>query len=225
VEPATWRGAECRINVRTFERPLYEAELRWLCQMIQDERAAIESLRRGLTIVGVLGFGVLAVLILWLARVSWLIAVPFAAITSLGICVWAYVDEARKHKFLREFFSDALVHNVARVAEIKAKSMIEIEEFEDEGATFAFQVEENSILFISGQEFYSNEWFPNSHFSIVEILNSTGKLAKLLIETQGQKLTPLRTIKKHPKNWADWPEHLQLVEGKLEDLERVLFKP
>lgn len=213
-----------RTGVRTLERPLNEAECHWLSQGIEQQRADIGALGRGVAIFGLFGFGVIAVLILWLARINWSVAVPFAAITSIGVSVWTYVDEFSKHKRLREFYDGALSYNTAHVTEIEATATIELEEVEDEGATFAFQVGATSVLFISGQDFYTSERFPNSHFSIVEILTGTGDVARLLVETKGRKLTPLRTIKKDPKKWADWPKHLQLVDGKLDDLERVLVQ-
>jgi hypothetical protein len=50
---------------------------------------------------------------------------------------------------------------------------VEFEGEEDEGACYAFEYGLDASIFVAGQEFYDDD-FPNSDFSIVEILGASG---------------------------------------------------
>jgi hypothetical protein len=77
--------------------------------------------------------------------------------------------------------------------------MVELQEGEDEGACYAFQLDDDQILFISGQDYYSSSQFPNSDFSLNQILDDQGRLLEELISKQGEKLQPVHQISAHVK--------------------------
>ena len=59
---------------------------------------------------------------------------------------------------------------------------------EDEGACFAFQLEDrDEIVFLSGQEFYETAKFPSLDFSLVFPLDESGRRVDMLIERRGAK--------------------------------------
>jgi hypothetical protein len=64
--------------------------------------------------------------------------------------------------------------------------------------------------------------FPNSDFSLVEILGSRGQAIDTLITKRGRKLMPLRVIPASIKNRLELPEHLEVVNAPLERLESAL---
>ena len=99
--------------------------------------------------------------------------------------------------------------------------MVALDEQEDEGACFAFQVADR-IVFVSGQEFYPSASFPNSDFALVEISDSRGRIVEMAIETAGKKLQPIRTIAAESKSRLQIPDHLHIILGRLDDIERLL---
>ncbi len=99
--------------------------------------------------------------------------------------------------------------------------MVVFEEQEDEGARYAFQVGDR-IVFVAGQDFYPSAKFPNSDFSLVEITDSRGTLVEMIIDSAGKKLQPIRTIAAELQSKFRIPEHLQILQGKLEDIDRLL---
>jgi hypothetical protein len=100
--------------------------------------------------------------------------------------------------------------------------MVELEEVEDEGACYAFQLSGKRIVFVSGQNFYPSARFPNSDFSLVDIYGENNVLVETFIEKHGKKLRPRRKISAEVTSKMKVPDHLQVIEGKLDDLEELL---
>ena len=65
---------------------------------------------------------------------------------------------------------NALRTNRARAIRVQSERVVEFEEQEDEGACYAFEHDAASVVFIVDQEFYEDDDFPNSDFSMIEIL-------------------------------------------------------
>jgi hypothetical protein len=154
------------------------------------------------------GWGVLGMFCLWLV-----------------IGLWS-MSSARKHLSKQiARLEEALSRNRAAVTRIASEQMVEFEEIEDEGACYAFQVAENKITFVSGQEYYPSAKFPNSDFDIVDISASDGFPVEGGIEKRGKKLAPLRRIIAKAKETLTVPDDLSVIDGKLEDLEELLRAP
>jgi hypothetical protein len=100
--------------------------------------------------------------------------------------------------------------------------MAELEEEEDEGACYALQLENNKIIFVTGQDDYASAWFPNTDFSLVEIYGDGNVLVEGFIEKNGKKLTPQRTISAKVKSKLRIPDHLEVIDGGPGDLENLL---
>jgi hypothetical protein len=91
-----------------------------------------------------------------------------------------------------------------------------------EGACYAFEHGTDMSIFVVGQEFYEDEDFPNSDFSIIEILGQGGRPVDAIVTTHGRKLTPERVIAAVLKNRFELPDHLDVVPAPLDRLEQVL---
>lgn len=100
--------------------------------------------------------------------------------------------------------------------------MVELEEQEDEGACYAFQIAGNRIVFISGQDFYASARFPNNDFSLIHIYREDGALLEGFIEKRGTKLNPSRKIPSEMKEKMEVPDHLKVIDGTLDQLESLL---
>jgi hypothetical protein len=116
-------------------------------------------------------------------------------------------------------FEEAIRTNRAREIRLQATRVVEFEEEEDEGACYAFDHDGNAAVFIVGQEFYEDDHFPNTDFSMVEILGERGQAIDVLLIKRGRKLQVERVVPAEVKNRLELPQHLTLVPGPLDRIE------
>jgi hypothetical protein len=210
--------------IERFERELLPKERRLLCQRIafigSNQR---KGWKRGLGCVVV---GSTTAFVPFIAgelsfRATERIFFGLVGLYSI-IAFWAGRSVKREWNESVSELENALSRNLALVVHIKSTHMVEFEEIEDEGACYAFQLPDDKIVFVSGQDFYPSARFPNSDFEIIEIRDSRGKVVEGFIEKHGQKLAPVRTIKADTKRLLDEPDHLNVINGQLENLEQLL---
>jgi hypothetical protein len=187
----------------------------------------LKTFSRRLLTLPVVIFGLLWALTLWANRsgphrLSWqTITVVWIAIGAT-ISLWGFIPEFRTKRKQFQFFRDAVMRNQAVVLRIASEQVVEFEEWEDEGPCYAFQLSQGEIVFVSGQDFDSSARFPNSDFSLVHIVSSDGFLVERLIAKDGRKLVPIRKISAEEKSELIVPEHLAVIHGQLDQLERLL---
>lgn len=207
-----------------FERPLSESEVR---RIRRRATAVRERLWRGprtaLKISSVL-CGVLCVVTLLASTVEWRVIVVFWAAMALVFTALAVATGLRDLLRLARQLEETARLGKAEVVRVRCGAMVELEEIEDEGACYAFQVEPDKVLVVDGQEFYATKRFPNEDFDLVHVRDGSGQLVELFIETHGRPLTPSRTIPSTIKGTLEVPEHLSVVPGKLDELERVFAR-
>jgi hypothetical protein len=109
-----------------------------------------------------------------------------------------------------------------RDPEKRSVRAVELEEVEDEGASYAFDLGDGRVAFVSGQEFYPGPNFPSLDFSLIFILDEEERAVDMLIEKRGARAGPVRTIPATTKWEMDVPQSLSVVEGALVDLEELL---
>jgi len=102
--------------------------------------------------------------------------------------------------------------------------MVEFEEIEDEGACYAFQLPDDEIVFVTGQEFYPDPRFPNSDFSLVHVFDRTGNLVEMFTDKAGHKIEPIRRVPAQMKKTLSIPDHLEIVHGRLENVDELLAR-
>jgi hypothetical protein len=78
------------------------------------------------------------------------------------------------------------------------------------------------VVFVVGQESYEDFDFPNSDFSLVELLGSHGRAVDTLLIKTGQRLLPERVIPASTKWQLEIPEHLTVVDAPLDRVEEFL---
>ena len=64
--------------------------------------------------------------------------------------LWAYLSARREINAVLRRLQNALLRNQARVIRIQSEELAEIEEEEDQGACYAFQLDIEKMVFISG---------------------------------------------------------------------------
>lgn len=158
---------------------------------------------------------------------SWPVITLFWIVVGCGIGVWVWRDAKRDSRYavaVAERLESALSRNEANVFDFEARSFVELEEVEDEGACYAFDLGRGRIAFVVGQEYYPEARFPSLDFSLVYPLDAEGNEVDMLIEKRGPKEDPIRKIPRDVKTDLVIPEHLEVLKGQLSDLERLLVR-
>jgi hypothetical protein len=93
----------------------------------------------------------------------WFVVTVFWVAFTGPMLLWAYLSSRRKINAVLRRLQNALLRNQAGVIRIQSEELAEIEEEEeeeDEGACYAFQLDSEKIVFISGQDYYPSASFP-----------------------------------------------------------------
>ena len=213
-------------EARTLEaslRPLDAAERRRLASRARSLRT---TAGRGSQVV-LLAIGTviaLWILTLLVSDADPLFITAFWVVAGAVIALWVHHDFRRDARYLRAMADDhefALERDEAEVYEIRARAFAELEEVEDEGACYAFELEGDRVVFVVGQEFYPGPRFPSLDFSLVYPLGRTGPV-DLWIEDRGPKAAPARVVPAATEWRSGVPLHLTVIPGTLDGLDRWL---
>jgi hypothetical protein len=210
-----------------FVRPLSTAEARWLRWAVSFRRRQLRAGRRRIGLVGVVVFGSLwglSNLATWADKrgPNWFVSALIWLAIGIPITIWAYLSNRKGVvKSIRQLES-ALVQNAACEVRIHSNATIEFEEVEDEGACYAFQLNNRRIVFIVGQQFYSSLRFPTSDFSMVDFGTEDGSVVAGFVRRRGMRIKPVRRIPSQKKAKLKIPEHLQVINGELSQIEQLL---
>jgi hypothetical protein len=186
------------------------------------------SQRRALTTYLPIAAGVMFVLWLWTILASdapWLVVTAFWLVVGAGITLWVRRDmrsHAGQLAGMVRSLQSAIRRNEADVYDIRASSFAVLEEIEDEGACYAFELEGDRLVFISGQEFYEAARFPSLDFSLVYALDESGAAVDMFIEKRADRATPSRVIAAAVKRHLEVPDHLEVRAGRIANLEAAL---
>ena len=165
---------------------------------------------------------VFSVLTVTVSHDPWFVVLPIWLGIAVVIAAWSLRDGLRDLRKARGRLESALRRNEAKEVRIAASEMVELEEKEDEGACYVFQVDDDSVVVVSGQEFYASARFPNSDFSIATILDEAGNEVEMFIEKRGSRLKPSRVIPSEAATKLRRPDHLEVLNCHLENLESCL---
>ena len=208
-------------------RPLTPAEKRLLKAKIRSLTERIRRLPRSALAVGLAVFAALWAWTLFASDASWVVVSAFWLVVGSVITLWVRRDlraEGRQIEGIVRGLESALSRNAADVYDIRAKAFAELEEIEDEGACYAFELEGGRLVFITGQEFYESSGFPSLDFSLVYLLDEQDATVDMVIEKRGPKAVPAWIIAANVKRTLTVPEHLEVLDGRLDDL-GVLLRP
>jgi hypothetical protein len=206
-------------------RPLTTAERRLIRVKIQSLAArGRRASRAALPISGAVVF------ILWLwtvlaSDVSWLIVTVFWLVVGTAISAWVRRDmrvHGKQFEGIARDLESALKRNAADVYDVRARAFVTFEEIEDEGACYAFELEGDRLVFITGQQFYEGAKFPSLDFSLVYVLDEHGEAVDMFIDKRRPKTRPVRTVPAASKQALDIPEHLEVRAGRIDNLEEIL---
>jgi len=208
--------------LETIERPLTSDEHFQLRGRLQTARDASGKalLKAGAASAAVCG--ALMLLTLLASDAPVIVIVFFWVVIMAVLTVWIGLPERRLMLEQIPILEGALHGNRAREPRLRSERVVEFEEVEDEGACYAFDHDGASSIFVIGQEFYEDDDFPNSDFSMIELLGASGTAIDVLLTKRGRKLTPDRVIPAAIKNGLELPEHLSIVAAPLDRIESAL---
>ena len=176
--------------------------------------------------VGMIVIAALWALTMALSDAPVLVITGFWVVAGAAIIFWVQKDTGRDRQSFDAMVAalgSALRRNLAEVCDIRSTRFAEFEEVEDEGACYAFELEDgNGIVFLSGQQYYEEARFPSLDFSLVFPLDEAGRTADMLIEKRGPKAVPERVIPASVKDRLAIPEDLQILPRPLDDIEKRL---
>jgi hypothetical protein len=213
--------------LESSRRPLKPAEIRFL-------QAKIKSLSaRGRRTARVyLPITAAITVTLWLATIAvsdapWPVITAFWLVVGVVLVFWVGRDakkDARHLEAMVHALHSALIRNTADTYDVRAASFTEFEEIEDEGACYAFELDDGRVLFISGQEFYPGAKFPSLDFSLIYFLDQNDQTVDMQIEKRGPRAAPQRLIPAVIKRTLEIPEHLETRPGGIARLEQNLAR-
>ncbi len=213
--------------LESFFRPLTPAEQRLLRARIRDLQSRLQRGPKALLVAPGIS-SILWVLTLALSDSPWLIVTAFWILLGSGITLWVRRDLRKDLGYLAEMrrgYESAYARNEAEVFPIRARSFVEFEEVEDEGACYAFEIEDDRLVFVVGQEFYPKAEFPSHDFSFVHIVDEEGRVVDTHIEKRGARAAAARTIPAATKLELEIPEHLEVLDGGPGEIEDLLSRP
>jgi len=205
--------------VETTERPLEAAEQQELAARLDQART---EGRRALARFGLVSLAVctvLAVLTLLASDAPPLVIIGFWTALAALFTAWTGLPMRRHWVQRASTLASGLQTNRARATRIATSRVVEFEEVEDEGACFAFDAGNGRTIVIAGQEFHADETFPNSDFSIVEVLDTAG-VVDVLVTRTGRKVEPERRVNADRKLTMDLPGHLEVVDIPIDQIGR-----
>ena len=208
-------------------QPLSDSEKRLLQARIRDARVTAASY--GKTVYLTIGVVVvLWVLTLLASDTYWWVITLFWVVVGALLALWIR-SEAKKDRrhlvYAAQHLESALERDEAEVYDFRSRAYVRFEEIEDEGGCYAFDLGDDRIAFVIGQEFYEEARFPSLDFSLVYPLDADGRAVTMAIEKRGPKTPPARVIPAGVKRGLAIPEHLEVIEAQLDTLEAALGAP
>jgi len=211
-------------EIGSVTRPLSEVERRFLMADLRRSQGRLRSFPKRQWSAGVIIFGLLWASTVIATKGNWLLATAFWLMLGAVISAWAYFSEKPKYRDAVRRCEDALRRNEVHEVSIRSDAFVELEEIEDEGACYAFQLRDRRIVFVSGQDYYPSARFPNTDFSVIRVFDGERSLGQEFVEKRGSRLQPKRKISAEAKAQLEVPQHLQVIEGDLDELEHLLAR-
>jgi hypothetical protein len=187
-------------------------------------RARIATARRGMrTVIWRIAIAATAVCGgLCLATLAASTAPPLAVIATwvgVGLVVgtWSTSEERSRHAASIGLAEAALAADSARELRVLADHVVEVEEAEDEGACWLFQVPAQ-VLMLAGQEYYETARFPSDDFTLVEVCGGNGQPVDVLLDVRGKKITAARRLPARARPLLPAGGSPQGIPGTLEQL-------
>lgn len=202
-------------------RPLRPAEARLLRARLAAFDAATASLPASVLLPGAAVFAVLWSSTLMLSDAPAALVTAFWVVVGGAITFWVHREQRRDlvgAEPTRKQLESALQRGEADVYHFRCRAFVEFDELEDEGACYAFELEDGRLAFLCGQEFYPRARFPSRDFSVVYPIDANDDAVDMYIEKRAPRAAPARLLSAADRERLDITTSLEVRGGRLEDL-------
>lgn len=200
--------------MRTFlepvRRPLSPAEQRVLRKRIAHTHAWAARLSRRTIVTAAAVTGALWLATLLASDSDWITISVFWVVVGSGIGFWSVRSNRKDGQRPLDALESALRRNEADVYEVRARALAEVEEYDDEGAHYVFDLGDGRLVWIAGQDFYEERRFPCLEFTLTYLLTEVGTPAWMFVRPQSAKTSPSFTLPSSFRERPDAPEHLEV---------------
>ncbi len=134
--------------------------------------------------------------------------------TTIGFFVaglWGFLEMYRKDNKALKRIDWLKNENKVLSIVVKSSDFIAIPEHEDEGDYFLFQLPDNKIVYVGGQEFSNSDTFPNNNFEIVIATDPKKKIVLLNKYDLGDKIAPKIKLTK--------TQSIKLSDGQIKEIQ------
>jgi hypothetical protein len=135
--------------------------------------------------------------------------------------IWIGWEEHRKERARRRRIESALAANRVEELRVETTQAVVLDEIEDLGEAWAFQVEPDQVLFFGPRQDLPRG-FPSTEFSYAELRDAAGEVVDDRFTFRGEKLAPVRRIPVEAQGGLDLSRDLEVLPGRLDRLEDLL---
>ncbi len=147
----------------------------------------------------------------------------FWLVLGIVITLWVYRDVKPYAHVLQEKFRSALRQDTACEVRVYSNKVIAFENVQDrKKGWYAFQLDDERMVFVSGRFCQRVRGFPTSDFSVVDIADEKGNLVVGFARNHGHPLIAVRTISEREAVQLRIPEHMEIVRGNLTEIDTLL---
>ena len=211
--------------MKVDSRPLTDSERR----LVRWHIYHLSRLRRRhwprFILIGLLVFLPLWIITLMLSDAPLLVITAFWLALGAAIIVWVGRDQWRPPQLQIEQLRAVLRDGNAVATDLTCVGYVEVEEREDEGAALILELEGRKLTFLSGQENYPSPRFPSREITFIELRTSEGSPVLSSRRCKGGPLRASRMLPSSARTTMRWPGDGEIVDGTLEDTEKVLGLP
>lgn len=212
-----------QLDLMKFERPLESKELDLLEGMLDPTRIKRWRLIKFLSVWTSLAL-VVGTIAYFKIEPDSKIVLYLTVASYIGVGVWIFVEQRVQLRRKEKSIAFLKSKNLVTVVRVRSDTYCLLDEQEDEGVFYLFQLPDNQVFSFGGQDFYENDEFPSNSFDIVEGRGINGELLILETYVYGQKIAPAKVIGGAAKRALlarpDYPDpyRMTIAEGRIEDI-------
>jgi hypothetical protein len=140
---------------------------------------------------------------------------------AVAFPLWIGWGEHRSNRARRRGIESALAANRVDEVRVATTEAVALDEIEDLGEAWAFQVEPDRVLFFGPRQALPRG-FPTTDFSYAEILDAAGEIVDVRFKLRGERLEPMRRIPAEDQGGFDLSRDREILPGRLDRLESLL---
>lgn len=173
-----------------------------------------------------------AVIIIIFSLIVHLNSNTIIALATFGIyfliAFWVYIEALIKNSKQLRSIEQTIEKNIVFVTKVESRKFIQLDEEEDEGFFYLFELNNKKTISIGGQENDPSKKFPNDNFEIAIAKDDKKHIILLERYDMGDKINPTKRIKGREKwkllesvNYPN-PEEFEIIDVNLESVESYI---